>query len=296
MSNNQSLEVAYQEYLKSELSPGLAKELVEVLEQSNLELESHALRKYLMEGSGAKFTLMAWGKSLSCTTSLDLPPNAEPGDLWFDPVELNLAILVPNPEGVSHHVKGWMSTHPVYVWQYKAFLNLVRIDKKVEVFAHPDDYLTSTRINNQSGLDYVTNIYHDEAIAYSSWMRKSLSGQFELNAARSYFGLARLAEILPTNLKLWESSDVEEWYRAAVGINNLDKRYALDYDAIFEENYDQLENKPDRILYQEWDCRQYIGMMTFVPVFCGLGKDSTASSFHYDFANRSPRSILSATV
>lgn len=292
MNTRFDLETAYQIYLENILAAEAAKELVVVLEQSGLELESLALKTYLIEGSGAVFIAKCWNNR-SCTISLDPPTSAKPGDLWFDPVELNLAILIPNSEGLSHHITSWVSTHPVYVWQYRTFLNLVELGEKIEVFSNPDDYLMSNRIDNQNSLDYVTNIYHDEAIAYSSWMHKGLSGQNELNAMRSYLGVRELKKILPDNLKLWESSDVEEWYRTAVGINSIDRDFSFEYGKITAEKYEDLESNPNRILYQEWDRRSYISMMTIVPVFCGLGDYDTTETFHYKLLNTAPRPILS---
>jgi hypothetical protein len=285
MSGKQSLETAYQGYLESTLATEAAKELIVALRQNGLEIESHALEAYCLEGSGVAFAAKGWNADRLCTVSLDPPTNAKPGDLWFDPVELNLAILIPNPEGVSHHVTSWVSTHPVYVWQYRTFQSLVKVGKKIEVFPTPDDYLTSRRVDSQASTDYVTNIYHDEAIAYSSWMRKSLSGKYELDATKAYLGIEGLKRILPDNLKLWESSDVEEWYRTAVGINNLDRDFSFEYGKIAAEKYEELESNPGRILYQEWDYRSYIGMMTIVSAFCGLGDYRTTETFHYEILN-----------
>jgi hypothetical protein len=289
MNAEQSLETAYQVYIESRLAAEAAKELVVVLKKSGLQLESDALESYCVEGSGATFVAKGWNNDRLCIVSLDMPTNAKPGDLWFDPVELNLAILIPNPEGISHHVMSWVSTHPVYVWQYRTFLRLVKVGKKIEVFPNPDDYLTFSRVDNQDSLDYVTNIYHDEAIAYSSWMHKSLSGKFELNAMSEYLGIEELKRILPNALKLWESSDVEEWYRTAVGINNLDKDFSFEYGKIIAEKYKELESNPTRILYQEWDYRNYISMMTIVPAFCGLGRYDTTETFYYEILNTAPR-------
>jgi hypothetical protein len=289
MDVEQSLETAYQVYLESTLAAEAARDLVVVLRKSGLQLESDALELYCVEGSGATFIAEGWNSDCPCTVSLNIPTNAKPGDLWFDPAELNLAVLIPNPEGISHHVMSWVSTHPVYVWQYRTFLRLVKVGKKIEVFPTPDDYLNFSRVDKQDSLNYVTNIYHDEAIAYSSWMHKSLSGKLELNAMGVHLGIEELKRILPNTLKLWESSDVEEWYRTAVGINNLDKDFSFEYGKIITEKYEELESNPTRILYQEWDYRSYIGMMTIVPVFCGLGNYSTTETFYYEILNTVPR-------
>jgi hypothetical protein len=102
--------------------------------------------------------------------------------------------------------------------------------------------------------------------------------------------------MLPNTLKLWEGSEFQESYRMAVGYSNLDKNPSLDYDAITEENYDELEKLPDRMLYEEWDYRSNIGMLTVVPLFIGIGQESTAESLHYEFLNISPRPVLSVIL
>jgi hypothetical protein len=285
------LEIAYRNYLESDLNVAIAEILVTVLEQNGLETESQCLRIYLSEGSCAKRNIKEWENKL-CTISLNLPDNAEVGDLWFDPVELNLAILVPNPEGISHHVKSWVSTHPVYVWQYRAFLSLVKIGEKLDMRATPSDYLNLNRFKSQDSLLYVTGLYQDEAISYSSWMRKSLCGQSNLKAMEKYFSSKELSYIFPNTLKLWDSGEFQEDYRVAVGHKSIDKNASLDYDDIIDENYEDLENLPDRMLYEEWDERSNIGMLTVVPVFIGLGQQNTTSTLHYELLNRSPRPIL----
>ncbi len=215
-SSEFALETAYQNYLASNLEIRATENLIIALEQNGLKAKSHALEMYLAQGSDKKFAVEEW-ENRSCTASLDLPTKPESGDLWFDPVELNLSILIPSPQGTSHHVKSWVSTHPAFVWQYRAFLSLVEIGKKLDNFTIPTDYLRAGRIKNQDSLSYVTNIYYDEALAYSSWMRKSLCGQSILEAMKTYLNLKELRKILPTTLKLWDSGEFQEDYVIAVG-------------------------------------------------------------------------------
>lgn len=287
-----NLEAAYQNYLASNLESEEAEKLVVILEKNGLKIESRALEIYLAQGSGSK-CIVEELENRSCTVSLDLPTDSDPGDLWFDPVELNLSILIPNPEGISHHVKSWVSIHPVYVWQYRVFLSLVEIGKKLNSFSIPTDYLRASRTKIQNSLSYVTNIYHDEAIAYSSWMRKSLCGQSNLEAMKAYLNSEELSSILPKTLKLWNSGEFQDDYIIAVGHSSIDKNPSLDYDDIVEENYEGLERIPDRMLYEEWDCRDNIGMLTVVPIFIGIGNETTTESLHYEFLNVSPRPSLS---
>jgi hypothetical protein len=296
MNTKLNLETAYQIYLESTLDAKAANVLTLALEKNGLELESLALKTYFTEGSGAVCIAKGWSNNRFCTVSLNPPARSNPGDLWFDPVELSLAILIPNPEGLSHHVTSWVSTHPVYVWQYRTFLNFVNLGDKIEVFPNPDDYLTPSRIDNQNSLNYITNIYHDEAVAYSGWMNKGLSGKNELNATKAYLGIEGLKRILPSELKLWEGSDFEEWYRTVIGINNLDIDPSFEYGKVIAEKYEELEKKPNRILYQEWDRRSYISMLTIVPVFCGLGDYDSTETFYYKILNTAPRPVLQTNL
>jgi hypothetical protein len=217
--------------LTSDLNLSTTKKLIAVLEQKGLVAESNALEIYLTPNRNKKVEFEEWGNR-PCTVSLDLPNNPEPGDLWFDPVELNFSTFIPNLEGTSHHVSSWVSTHPVYVWQYRTFLSLVKIGRKLDNHAVPTDYLRATRIKGQSSLSYVTNIYYDEAIAYSSWMRKSLCGQSNLEAAKRFLCLEELDKILPGDIKLWDSGEFQEEYIIAVGRNSIDKNPSLDYEVI----------------------------------------------------------------
>jgi hypothetical protein len=291
------LEIAYRDYLAEELSKTSAETLADVLVQCGLETESYCLRTYLASGrdSNVDCRIGLWGKR-RCTISLDLPEEAEAGDLWFDPVELNLSVLVPNPEGISHHVRSWVSTHPVYTWQYRAFLNLAELGNHLDVGKTPPDYLNPERFNSQNSLSFVVNLYQDEAVAYSSWMRKSLCGRNNLKAMSKYLDSTQLGNILPNKLKLWTNEEFQEDYRVAIGYSSLDKNPSLDYDDIVAENHEDLESKSDRMLYEEWDCFNNIGMLTIVPVFIGLDQEDRAESLHYQFLNISPRPVQGSVV
>jgi hypothetical protein len=289
------LEIAYQNYLENAFDSIATENLVAALEHYDLNLESQALKTYLNQGAGAKYTVDIWNGRL-CNISFEPPLNAQPGDLWFDLVELNLAILIPNPVGMSHHVTSWISTHPVKVWQYRTFLNLVEIGEKIDVFPAPLDYLNSIRFQGKDGLFCITDLYQDEALAYSGWMRKNLCGQMEAIAARAYLSSDEFSTIFPPILKLWESDDFQEWYRTAIGRSNIDKKPSYEYEHIIKENYQELESQPDRMLYEEWDCRSNIGMLTIVPVSTGLSQQSTFSTFHYEILNRVPHPTPSGVL
>jgi hypothetical protein len=204
MNENQEIETHYQKYLESNLHHEAGQSLVPILYGHGLAIEAKALAAYLEQGSGTTCYLPGdlWSDRI-CVISDDPPSSPELGDLWFDPVELNLAVFVPNPMQQSHHVASWNSIHPVYVWQYRTFLKLVQLGKKIEIFGTPIDYLSPARIESQKSLEFITDIYHDEALAYSSWMRKSLCGQSALKA--SYQKSSRYGKAV----RLWKAIELQ---------------------------------------------------------------------------------------
>jgi hypothetical protein len=286
MNENRELETHYQAYLESNLHPQAGQSLVPILRNHGLEIEAQALAAYLEHGSDATCHLPGdlWSDRI-CTISNNPPIDSTLGDLWFDPTELTLAVFVPNQQGQSRHVAGWNSTHPVYVWQYRTFLKLVQMGKKIEIFETPDSYLSPERIESQNSLDFVTDVYHDEALAYSNWIGKSLCGQGDLKAVKGQLSMDKINSILPPSLKLWESGEFMEGYRIAISLNTLDCDPCLGY----EDEDENEEIEADRILFDEWDRRIYIGLMTKVSLVTGLSLTPKTSTFYYEILNRAPR-------
>jgi hypothetical protein len=286
MNENRELEIHYQEYLESNLDTKSSQSLVQTLRNHELEIEAQTLTAYLEQGSGATCRLTGdlWGDRV-CIVSNDPPSSPKLGDLWFDPTELTLAVFVPNLQGQPSHMAGWNSTHPVYVWQYRTFLKLVQLGKRIEIFETPDSYLNPARIESQKSLDFITNIYHDEALAYSCWIGKNLCGQGDLRAAKGQLSTDEINGILPASLKLWESGEFMEGYRIAVSLNTLDCDPCLGYED--EDANEEIE--ADRILFDEWDRRSYVGLMTKVSLLTGLSQTPKTSTFYYEILNRAPR-------
>jgi hypothetical protein len=292
MNENQEIETYYQKYLESNLHHEAGQSLVPILHGHGLEIEAKALAAYLEQGSGTTCYLPGdlWSDRI-CVISDDPPSSPELGDLWFDPVELSLAVFVPNLMQQSHHVAGWNSTHPVYVWQYRTFLRLMQIGKKTEIFETPHDYLSPARIELQKSLDFVVGVYHDEALAYSGWMGKSLCGQGDLKATKEQLSSAKTDSISPASLKVWESGEFMEGYRTAISLDTLDCAPCLGYE---NEDEDK-ELEADRILFDEWDRRSYIGLITKVRLSAGLSKALTTSTFNYEILNRILRPQVSGS-
>jgi hypothetical protein len=286
------LERSYQAYLESDLHPQVGQILIPVLQSNGLEVEAQGLSVYLEQGEGATYfpKVDLWSSSL-CTVGKKIPSDAQNGDLWFDPIELNLAILVEHLPYQSHHVTSWISIHPVYVWQYRTFLRLVEVGKEVNPFALKDGYLSLNRIEEQDSLGFISNIYQDEAIAYTGWIGKSPCSQHQLEAANEQLSSSQMQSVLPLPLRVWEGSDFQEQYRIAVALNTIYRNPSLDYDDIIERSK-RLESCASRMLYDEWECQDNVGILTSsMMFFAELYRNTKERAFKtscYEILNYAP--------
>jgi hypothetical protein len=293
MSNDRILENLYRQYLQSQLNHQVAIELCQALSASGLTHEAQALKSYLKNGPEAICTFQEglW-KNRKCFTGSDKPVQAEPGDLWLDTTELTLAVLVPSRPDRSPDTAGWVSTHPVYVWQFRTFLSLVEIGKNIDIFPHAADCLMPDRFESMRSMDFVVNLYHDEALAYAGWFDKGLTDDFTLEAARDFLNTVEFLAVLPAGMKLWSHGEYSEWLRVAVGANNIDKNPHEDELKFeeFNEDLELLEALPDRILFKEWDKRAYIGLSTdkrLISQF--VEKPGIFRTLHFEILNSAPR-------
>ena len=122
-----TLEQLYSDYLKSSLNHIVGMDLVRGLENAGLHQEGKYLRIYLEHGSTKLDDLSIHpllGK-VSCHMGLMPPHNFNSFDIWFDPVEVSLSIAVPTPRRHRNDTNQiWVKLHPIYVWQYKGFLEV----------------------------------------------------------------------------------------------------------------------------------------------------------------------------
>jgi hypothetical protein len=285
------LERSYQVYLESDLHPQVGQVLIPVLQSNGLEVEAQGLSVYLEQGEGATYFPKAdlWGSSL-CTVGKKIPSNSQPGDLWFDPIELNLAILVEHLPYQSDDVTSWISIHPVYVWQYRTFLRLVEVGGKTNPYALDTDYLSLVRVETLQSLDFITNIYQDEALAYLGWMGKNPCDQGQLKAANEQLNSSQMQSILPPPLKVWEGSEFLEGVRVAVALNTLYRDPNLDYKNIIQEN-EEMEMRAGQMMFEEWERSSNVGLVTAVALFTGSRQEpeaKTCKTFYYELLNRAP--------
>jgi uncharacterized protein YjbI with pentapeptide repeats len=284
-----SLEALYQEYLASGLQPGPGLALSRGLAAAGLREPAMALENYFQSNSAAQHTIPIASIGGRPTFAGPLPPQSpQLGQVWFDLCEVCPMILVPNTNDAALRSAYWVTLHPVYVWQFRAFLSLVRYETGRTEFPVPKDLMAPERLSGLGSTDYVTGVYHDEAVAYGAWFGKSLCGRMTLKFLRAFGGEQLLDVVLPQGMRLWDGAEVSssEFLRIAVGRNTLDRTPWHE-----EELRDAGESvaPADQMLFEEWEKQQDIGFVTCISVALGLGRKETASTIHMQLHNVLPR-------
>ncbi|MBO0859167.1 MAG: hypothetical protein J2P21_11955 [Chloracidobacterium sp.] len=291
MNERESLAKIFEDYLKSGLDPDVSAELCPALNYSGFHNESFALRKYLeSQAEGADQPVeLNWGPR-KCYVGINLPPKPNPGDVWFDIVELTPMILIPLKSNI-HPPSVWLAMHPVYEWQFKGFLGCVKLGRKRIELEHPADYLSAKRFNDLGGKNYITDVYHDEALAYAGWFGKILSGQDDLRYAKTFLNDSEFSMMLPKGMRLWDGSEFpsSEFVRTATGIDTLYKELKDQYaEFLLRESGDNL-SLPDRMLYEEWERRGDIGFSTSDFGITMPLSTLPSKTIFFDLENASPR-------
>lgn len=290
MKSDNSIESLYRRYLGATLTLDSGRDICQALHQVGLERESQALDFYLRHGIGAVSSIQGrdWD-GRRCFIGAHLPLQAAPGDIWFDVVELVPMILIHPPRATSIQRYRWISMHPAYVWQFRTFLHLADWHIIQKYFMNVSDLMLLDRFQSMNSMDFITNIYHEEAVAYAHWFGKYLCGQFGLQWARDFLKLEAFMEILPASLRLWDEAEYSrsEFVRVAVGRHTLDK----DPDDEFELRENEAnETLPNRVLYEEWDHTPDIGLSTMISGQIGLLQDLPRKAYEFiELRNAAPR-------
>jgi len=159
MTSDTHLEKLFRDYLISRQSFEVGRELCQALSRVGLQAESYALSKYI-KGELDKPLALKWGRQeRACFVGPILPTSARPGDLWFDNVELTLMLLVPHAKTDSPSMWNWLATHPVYTWQFRTFMSLVKWRLIQKHFMQAPDLMSADRFENVPAMAYVTNVY-----------------------------------------------------------------------------------------------------------------------------------------
>jgi hypothetical protein len=291
MSEQNKLENLYRDFLESKLDPQIAKHLRESCHHLGLHNEEKALEAYFEQGVQKidNFQTDVWGKR-RCFIGTDLPEQAELGDFWFDIVELMPMILVPSPYSPLVKMREWVSIHPVYTWQFRTFLSLANWHLIKEYFMNSPDLMDVKRFKFLNSMDYITNTYHEESVAYAHWFGKQLTGQFTLEIAREFTEENQFLQILPHNFRLWDGAEYSssEFVRIAIGQETIDK----DPDDEFElRELGNNKSLPDRMLFEEWEYSPNIGLATAMPLQIELIKKVPRLAYEFiELTNAAPRS------
>jgi hypothetical protein len=211
MTHPSSLQTAYESYLASRLDEGPTRSLVGELLDAGLRQESESLRR-LLDQSEEPFVLSegAW-QGRSCSIRWSPPPAPRPGDLWFDGVELTYRVFVNERPGMSPHVRGWMATRPVQVWQFRSFLRVAR------PISPCGDRIDLEWFADMKPLEPVVDLYPDEAERYALWFGKWSVGELELLCAEPWLTAERKHMLAPDGLLLWDLSPPSSGWNFACG-------------------------------------------------------------------------------
>jgi hypothetical protein len=273
-SSTAALEDSFVGYLGSALDTGAARELVAALDAAGLGVEAAGLRQ-----AGAGVPAAAGPAGRRTFHGRRPPVDARAGDAWFDPVELVHMVLVPATPDLSGDVAGWVARRPCAVWQLRAFLRLAGVVGAGRV---PHDYLDARRFAALEGHRAVTDVFHDEAIAYAHWFDKSITGRFTLQAASALLAPAELDALMPSGTALWDAAEYREGEREAVTRANL-------FDDEDEDGDDPAGPPAERHEFGEWERHPHIGFATFVRLRTGLLETPTRRSYLVDLDGAAPR-------
>lgn len=192
-----------------------------------------------------------------------LPNTKEPGQLWFDTVEIVLMMSVPRePPGPDWSPKaierwrplwGWLSLNPVAVWQHHAYIKLAKPSMRAA--------LSQRIVSDADETTPVTSVSGTEARGFASWMGKWLPSQYLWQEVHDRMG----AEIFN---RTWGTSG-KEWCSDGSGSIAL-SRETLHADIDLERDADDLPAPELRMLYSGGDGSPEIGFRTRIHDKIGL--------------------------
>jgi hypothetical protein len=213
MNSSSRLQVAFEDYLGSDLDEKSAQSLADELAAIGLCQEAESMR-CLLEGKGSFVVQDGPWQGCNCSVALTPPIFPQPGNLWFDSVELTTMSYVEELPGWSSHSRGWMSIRPVQRWQFGAFLQIAQPKCQFD-----GDGFSIERFGSGEPLEPVVDLYPDEAEAYALWFGKWSVGDLDLICADRILTPGRKEMLSPNELLLWDLSPSSGW-NYGVGFRN----------------------------------------------------------------------------
>jgi hypothetical protein len=257
-----SLTGSFAKYIASGRNTETNAHLCEALREAGFASEALGLELYRKRGPGATYVFQEppWiGRQ--CYVGERPPNGANFGDLWLDVVELSVSVRIRNIPDTSMDGIGWIGTHPVWLWQYCAFLQLARVRRFRIEWAGPDDFLTPDRFGEYGARDYASNVYREEASAYSVWFDRFLCHQLDFANAKHSVPAMAFAAIMPPSMRLWDRSTDSDWLAFAVCVDP-EERIAHDEGRIWTKAH-ATPGLPS-VGYEEWARSQGIAYSTIV--------------------------------
>jgi hypothetical protein len=175
-----------------------------------------------------------------------LPPDAKPGDLWLDVVEVMPMLYVPRAGNASP--LGWLALRPVERWQFAGFLEVAwtRGGRKAGDF-HP---LDRSRLLAGPETEPVTRVLRDEASLYAQWFGKLVPSRIDWQLAAEVLDPAPLWGAVPRE---WGGEEWEDVY----SVTELD---TLELE----------DDLPEELIHRAWEAPDDVGFRTMVGQQYGL--------------------------
>jgi hypothetical protein len=191
------------------------------------------------------------------------PQNPDTHTRWFDLNDLTPYVFVHAPEGWSDDVSGWYALKPVYVWQYRAFASLVKFELNnsedtyldLELSNRKVDFFNLDRIQNKAELDFVIEVYQDEAKAYCTWFGKFLMGE-KMICLEESLGTEALNQAIPDRFSIWDYSSFDE--NSGIAFNKKTIYYTELSDLL------QFDTSSDKAIFKRFEGSSTVGFSTFV--------------------------------
>lgn len=203
---DEELAERFGEHLRSRTSQA-ARDLAAVLERSGRHRLAELLTRFADSRPG-RVAADWWAPKATCHVGLDLPTTVTMGDLWFDPLEVSCAVVVPMPDNMTAQTLAtqdqftWLSLHPVTAWQQQGAHHVA-----VEI---PPDGTAMTPW---------------EALRYCELFGKVTSGSLDWMLVKQAYGMTRVEQ-------LWGRPHEELGSAAAISgemeLLNLDGLHAWD--------------------------------------------------------------------
>ncbi len=241
------IEKAFQDYIeKPNNVKGLT--LAKCLSELGMNEESEALNFFLKNGDLASFRFNGgvWDEFI-CTVGRVPPLNSCEGDLWFDVVELSLAIYMVNADT---QIPVWISVRPVMMWQFRSFIKLARLSIKKKSFLKKNNLFSPERFKFIPSHEIATLLYEEEAEVYSLWFQKVLLPETDLKYVQPRLSKEQFLSLLPIGYRIWDAERPDEdpeFLRLAIGHYFTDDKQTIEFT-----NY----------VLKEWDKDENIGLVT----------------------------------